>query len=131
MFGYLDSHFSLTISEVRSFKVLVISSSWGSDVARLEEVGASSLCFFLSLSDLVFDLSDAKILDSTSMVASCMDNNVVDILSLKRRGEFFIKCISISDLGRGFNRFDFIWDSTIHLVGSLGEIRNRFTILSL
>jgi hypothetical protein len=39
----------------------------------------------LSLSDLFFNLYDAKILDSTSLVASCMDNNVVELLSLRRR----------------------------------------------
>ena len=54
----------------------------------LEESWESSLCFFLSLLDLVFNLSDAKILDSTSMVASCMDIKVVDLLSLNRRENY-------------------------------------------
>jgi hypothetical protein len=44
---------------------LVISSSLGSDGADLEEAEESYLDFFLSLSDLVFNLSHAKILDST------------------------------------------------------------------
>jgi hypothetical protein len=90
-------------------------------VVDLEEARASSLYFSFSLSDLVFNLSDAKIIDSTSMVASCVDNNVVDIISLEE-GELYIKCISISDLGRGFSWFDFIWVSTIHFIESLGEV---------
>jgi hypothetical protein len=40
--------------------------------------------FFLFIRSVI-DLFDAKILDSTSMAAYCMDNNVVDILSLRRR----------------------------------------------
>jgi hypothetical protein len=79
MFGCLASHFNLSISEVRAFNVLVISSSFGSNSVGLEEEeeGASSLCFFLSLSDLVFNFSDARILDSTSRVSSCIDSKVV------------------------------------------------------
>jgi hypothetical protein len=85
MFGCLDSLFNLAISDVKSFKVLVISSSLGSCVAGLEEAGESSLCFFLSLSYLFFNLSYAKMLGSTSIVASYMENKVVDLLSLNRR----------------------------------------------
>jgi len=75
----------LVISEVRAFKVLVISSNFGSDSARLEEEGNSSLYFFLSLYGLFFNFFDARMLDSTSIATSCMDRKVVDLLSLNRR----------------------------------------------
>jgi hypothetical protein len=88
MFGCLDSHFNLVISDVRSFKFFVISSSLGSDVVWLEKAWESSLYFFFSFSDLFFNLSDAKMLDSTSMVSSCMDNKVVDLLSLNIRENY-------------------------------------------
>jgi hypothetical protein len=57
----------------------------GSDVPELEEAVESFLCFFLSLSDLFFNLFDAKILDSTSMATSYLDKKVVDVLSLNIR----------------------------------------------
>ena len=78
------SHFSLAISEVKYFKVLVISSNFGSDSIGLEEEEKSSLCFFLSLSDLFFNFSDPRILDSNSIAASYMDKKVVDLLSLNK-----------------------------------------------
>jgi hypothetical protein len=43
--------------------------------------------FFLFVRSVI-DLSHAKILDSTSMVAYCMDNTVVDILYLRRRENY-------------------------------------------
>jgi hypothetical protein len=88
MFGCLDSHFSLAISNVKSFKFLVISSSLGSYMVGLEEAGESSHCFFSYLSYLAFNLSNARMLDSTSMVAYWMDNKVVDLHSLNRRENF-------------------------------------------
>jgi hypothetical protein len=64
---------------------MAISSRFGSDYVGLEEEGNSSLYFSLSLSDLFFSFSYARILDSTSIIASCMESKVVDLLSLNRR----------------------------------------------
>jgi hypothetical protein len=57
-------------------------------VDGLEEARESSLCFFFSFSYLVFNLSDYKMLDSTSMASSCMEIKVVDLLSLNRRDNY-------------------------------------------
>jgi hypothetical protein len=81
----LASHFSLAISEDRDFNVQVTSSRFGSSSAGLEEEESSSLYLFLSLSDLFYIFSDAKMLYSTSMATSCIDNKVVYLLSLDMR----------------------------------------------
>jgi hypothetical protein len=78
----------LVIFEVRDFKVLVISSKFGSNPPRLEEEGNSSLCFFLFLYDLFFNFCDSRILDSTSIATYCMENKVVDLISLNRRENY-------------------------------------------
>jgi hypothetical protein len=81
----LVSNLSLVIFEDRDFKVLVTSYSFGLDFAGLEEERSSSLYLFLSLSNLFFNFSDATMLESTFMDASCIENKVVDLLSLNRR----------------------------------------------
>ena len=83
--GFLVSNLSLVIFEDRDFKVLVTSYSFGLDFAGLEEEIISSLYLFLSLSNLFFNFSDATMLESTFMDASCIENKVVDLLSLNRR----------------------------------------------
>ena len=85
LFGFLVSHLILFIFEVRDFKVLVTSSSFGLYSAGLEEEGISSLYLFFSLSYFFFNFSDPRMLESTFMDASFIDNKVVDLLSLNRR----------------------------------------------
>jgi hypothetical protein len=81
----LVSHLILFIFEVRDFKVLVTSSSFGLYSAGLEEEGISSLYLFFSLSYFFFNFSDPRMLESTFMDASFIYNKVVDLLSLNRR----------------------------------------------